>query len=190
MRIVAGRFKGRAITVPSGTSVRPTADRVRQAVFNVLEHGAPDVELAGARVVDLFAGSGALGLEALSRGAESAVFVETAAASRAAIRANIEAFGVGGVTKLLKRDATDLGPATPATSGCTLAFLDPPYGKGLAPLALAELGNHGWLADGAVAVIEEDASATIVLPESFEEIDSRTYGGTRVTFARWTATRA
>jgi 16S rRNA (guanine966-N2)-methyltransferase len=118
------------------------------------------------------------------------VFVETAAASRAAIRANIEAFGVGGVTKLLKRDATDLGPATPATSGCTLAFLDPPYGKGLAPLALAELGNHGWLADGAVAVIEEDASATSVLPESFEEIDSRTYGGTRVTFARWTATRA
>lgn len=190
MRIVAGRYKGRTIKVPSGNTVRPTADRVRQAIFNVLEHGAPAISIAGQRVVDLFAGSGALGLEALSRGAETAIFVETAAQSRASIRANIEAFGAGGITKILKRDATDLGPATPATSGCGLAFLDPPYGKDLVPAALSQLAEGDWLVSGATVVIEEDGAVDVALPTGFALIEQRTYGGTSVRFARFSAVGA
>src|SRR5215813_3342294 len=132
MRIVGGTFKGRAIAAPEGRATRPTSDRARESIFNVLAHAdwSPGVE--GRRVLDLFAGSGALGFEALSRGAAFALFVDTDAAARGAIRENIETLGLFGETRIHRRDATDLG-LKPAGVGAPfdLVFLDPPYGKGL-----------------------------------------------------------
>ncbi len=184
MRIVGGTLRGRALASPKHEGVRPTSDRVRESVFNILTHGISDFTLEGAKVLDLFAGTGALGLEALSRGGGTCLFVEEDADSRALIRRNIEAFGLTGVTRVFRRDATSLGPAG-KHAGFTLAFLDPPYGKGLAERALASAAGGGWLADGAVIVIEERSDAVIALPAGFEQIDRRTYGDTQVVFARW-----
>ncbi|MDX2259716.1 MAG: 16S rRNA (guanine(966)-N(2))-methyltransferase RsmD [Hyphomicrobiaceae bacterium] len=183
MRIVGGRLGGRTLTAPKGAATRPTSDRVRQALFNILEHGLDGPDLEGGSVIDLFAGSGALGLEALSRGARSAMLVDTDAAARGAMRANIEALGLEGVAKILRRDATKLGPClTPGAF--THAFLDPPYGRGLADLALVALRDGRWLADGAIVVIEEEAGATVSLPERFAAIERRAYGDTVLLFAR------
>jgi 16S rRNA (guanine966-N2)-methyltransferase len=184
MRIVAGQFRGRALATPEGAHTRPTSDRVREAVFNILEHGIADFTLAGVRVLDLFAGTGALGLEALSRGAAFCLFVEEDAAARGLVRRNIEALGVTGVTKVFRRDATDLGTAG-NRGGFGLAFLDPPYEQGLAQRALTSAAAGGWLAAGAVAVIEDDRRATISLPEGFSAIEHRTWGDTQVLFARF-----
>lgn len=183
MRIVGGRFRGREIASPSGAAVRPTSDRVRESVFNILTHGIPGFAIEGARVIDLFSGTGALGLEALSRGAAYCLFVEESPEARALIRTNIETLGLTGVTRIFRRDATDLGPAgnMPAYA---LAFLDPPYGKGLAEKALQALRDGNWLTPGAIAVIEERAGAGIALPAGFEELDRRTYGDTEVLFVR------
>jgi 16S rRNA (guanine966-N2)-methyltransferase len=186
MRIVAGRFRGRAIAAPKHEGVRPTSDRVRESLFNILEHGVQGFRLSGARVIDLFAGTGALGLEALSRGAAFCLFVEDRAEARALIRANIEALQLTGETRIFRRDATDLGDAG-TIAQFTLAFLDPPYGKGLATRALSSLGQGGWLALGAIAVVEERAGVQIDLPQGFQEIDRRTYGDTQVIFARFRA---
>jgi len=185
MRIVGGRFRGRPLAAPGDDRTRPTSDRVREAVFNVLLHGIPGFELQGAKVLDLFAGTGALGLEALSRGAAFCLFVEEEAEARALIRRNIEALGLTGVTKIFRRDATDLGPAG-RNDGFTLAFLDPPYGQGLAERAMASAAAGGWLADGAIAVIEEHKGKQIALPAGFVQLDRRAWGDTEVTFARWT----
>ncbi|HVX81554.1 MAG TPA: 16S rRNA (guanine(966)-N(2))-methyltransferase RsmD, partial [Devosiaceae bacterium] len=153
MRIVAGKFRGKALTSPEDASIRPTADRTREAVFNILA-SRPGVNLDGLRVLDLFAGTGALGLEALSRGAAHVIFVDTGAEARGLIRDHNEAFGAGGVTKLLRRDATSLGPA--GTMGpVDLVFLDPPYGKGLGEQALASLRDGGWLKPETLLVLEE-----------------------------------
>ena len=141
MRIVSGEFRGRTLHVPPGAATRPTSDRARQAVFNILEHAPWAGPLRDARVIDLFAGSGALGFEALSRGAAFCLFVEEAAEARGLIRRNIEAFGLTGVTKLWRRDATDLGPAG-NMAPYDVAFLDPPYGKGLGEKALAVVHRH------------------------------------------------
>jgi 16S rRNA (guanine966-N2)-methyltransferase len=184
MRIVGGTLRGRALASPKHEGVRPTSDRVRESVFNILTHGITGFTLEGAKVLDLFAGTGALGLEALSRGAATCLFVEEDAEARALIRRNIEAFGLTGVTRVFRRDATSLGPAG-KHAGFTLVFLDPPYGKGLAERALASAAGGGWLADGAVIVIEERSDAVIALPAGFEQIDRRTYGDTQVLFARW-----
>ena len=184
MRVVGGTLRGRPLVSPKHEGVRPTSDRVRESIFNILTHGIADFTLEGAKVLDLFAGTGALGLEALSRGAATCLFVEEDADSRALIRRNIEAFGLTGVTRVFRRDATSLGPAG-KHEGFTLAFLDPPYGKGLAERALASVAAGGWLADGAVIVIEERADAVIALPAGFEPVDRRTYGDTQVLFARW-----
>jgi len=184
MRIVAGRFRGRAIAAPKHEGLRPTSDRVRESVFNVLEHGIEDFAIAGARVVDLFAGTGALGLEALSRGAASCLFVEDSAAARALIRDNIEAMQLTGVARIFRRDATKLGTAG-TMEPFALAFLDPPYGKGLAELGLAALVEGGWLAENAIVVVEERAGTDIALPEMFSELDRRTYGDTQVLIARY-----
>jgi 16S rRNA (guanine966-N2)-methyltransferase len=184
MRIVAGRFRGRALAAPEDARTRPTSDRVREAVFNILEHGIAGFTLAGVRVLDLFAGTGALGLEALSRGAASCLFVEEDAAARGLIRRNIEALGLAGVTKVFRRDATDLGPAG-NRGGFGLVFLDPPYGQGLAQRALASAAAGGWLAPGAVAVIEDSRRATIALPRDFSAIEQRTWGDTQALFARF-----
>lgn len=182
MRIVSGKFRGRAIASPEHDGLRPTSDRVRESVFNILSHGIEDFRIDGIRVIDLFAGTGALGLEALSRGASYCLFVEDGAESRGLIRQNVEAFGLTGNTRLFRRDATDLGPAAPMQP-FTLAFLDPPYGKGLGERALTSLRNGKWLNSGAVVVWEERASSDLPWPVGFTEIDRRTWGDTQVAFA-------
>lgn len=183
MRIVAGRFRGRPLAAPRDYGTRPTSDRVRESIFNILEHGIAGFTLTGIRVLDLFAGTGALGLEALSRGAAFCLFVEQEAAARGLIRRNIEELGVGGITKLFRRDAADLGPPG-NRGGFGLVFLDPPYGKGLAERALASAARGGWLADGAVAVIEDSRRASPVPPNGFAVLQQRTWGDTSVLFAR------
>jgi 16S rRNA (guanine966-N2)-methyltransferase len=183
MRIVAGRFKGARIEAPKGTATRPTADRVRQALFNVLEHGRSRLDFEGARVLDLFAGSGALGLEALSRGARFCLFVEERAEARAAIRRNVEALALTGITKIFRRDATRLGEAG-NVAPFDLIFLDPPYGRGLGEQALAAAVGGGWCAADAIAVLEERADAAIALPPPFLELDARSYGHTAIHIAR------
>jgi 16S rRNA (guanine966-N2)-methyltransferase len=157
---------------------------VRESLFNILEHGVGDFALEGARVIDLFAGTGALGFEALSRGAAFCLFVEESAEARALIRDTIETLQLTGATRIFRRDATDLGPAgTMAPFG--LAFLDPPYGKGLGERALASLAQGKWLVPGALAVLEERANADIALPPGFTGIDRRTWGDTQVLIARY-----
>jgi 16S rRNA (guanine966-N2)-methyltransferase len=188
MRIVGGRFRGRALTAPGDDRTRPTSDRVRESVFNILAHGIDGFAIEGARVLDLFAGTGALGVEALSRGAAYCLFVEEDAEARGTIRHNVEAFGLTGVTKIFRRDATTLGPVE-NRGKFDLAFLDPPYGKELAERALASAAAGAWLAHGAVAVIEERKGTAITLPAGFDALDQRTWSDTQVTFARFSASR-
>jgi 16S rRNA (guanine966-N2)-methyltransferase len=184
MRIVGGKFRGRPLAAPTHEGTRPTSDRVREAVFNILLHGIPEFSLPGIKVLDLFAGTGALGLEALSRGAAFCLFVEEDADARAVIRRNVEAFGLTGVTKIIRRDATDLGPAG-SRGDAGLVFLDPPYAQGLAERALSSAASGGWLTPGAVAVIEERKGVSLTLPGNFALLDRRTWGDTEVTFARF-----
>jgi 16S rRNA (guanine966-N2)-methyltransferase len=183
MRIVGGKFKGRALKTPSSSIVRPTSDRLRETIFNILAHAYDDA-CEGARVIDLFAGTGALGIEALSRGATSALFVDDSNEGRALLRGNVETLGLGGVTRIMRRDATKLGPMPPQEQ-MTLAFLDPPYGKDLAPRALISLRDGGWLSEGALCVIEEEADAQIDLPDGFTLLDRRENGDTQVMFAQF-----
>jgi 16S rRNA (guanine966-N2)-methyltransferase len=184
MRIVGGQFRGRPLAAPAHEGTRPTSDRAREAVFNIIIHAIPGFELAGARVLDLFAGTGALGLEALSRGAAFCLFVEQEAEARALIRRNVEALGLTGVTKIFRRDAADLGPAG-RNDGFALAFLDPPYGHGLAERALASAADGKWLAPGAIAVVEERKGTAIALPAGFCALDQRAWGDTQALFARF-----
>lgn len=182
MRIVGGRLKGRALVTPDGRGTRPTSDRARESVFNILEHAPWAPGLEGRRAIDLFAGSGALGLEAISRGAAFCLFVETDAAARGAIRQNIEALGLFGETRLHRRDATDLGmkPAGLAEP-FDLAFLDPPYHSGLGQRALALLGRGGWISQDALVVFECAADETPETP-GFVARDTRTWGAAKVLF--------
>lgn len=182
MRIVGGRFRGRTLTAPKSSVTRPTSDKVRESLFNVLIHNAHCPGLEGARVIDLFAGTGALGLEAISRGATYALFVEDNASARAVIRQNIEDLGLQGVTRLFRRDATRLGPAG-ARDRYRLAFLDPPYGRGLGDQAVMQLVGGGWLEEGAVIVLEEQADAAIAWPDAVVPFETKTYGDTAVHFA-------
>jgi 16S rRNA (guanine966-N2)-methyltransferase len=183
MRITSGRFGGRAIAAPADLRVRPTSDKVRQAIFNILEHrdfGFP-FRLEGARVIDLFAGTGAMGLEALSRGAKYCLFVDDSAESRALIRANVESFGLTGATKIWRRDAGALG-ALDTLSPFDLAFLDPPYRKGLLRPALESLRDGGWLAKPALVVAEAAENENVPSTDGYESFDERVYGETRVAF--------
>ncbi len=182
MRIVGGRFRGRALKGPASRAIRPTSDRLRESIFNILAHGYDDA-VENARVIDLFGGTGALGLEAISRGARFALFVDEGSEARALLRENVEALGLGGVTRIFRRDATKLGDA-PAGEKFDLAFLDPPYGKGLAPRALHALADGGWLSEGALCVIEEAAEEELALPAGLERLDRRAYGETQIVFAR------
>jgi 16S rRNA (guanine966-N2)-methyltransferase len=188
LRIVSGSFRGKALVTPPGEATRPTSDRARQAIFNILEHAAWSPGVRDQRVIDLFAGSGALGFEALSRGAAFCLFVETDAAARGAIRDNAEALSgaLFGVTRVHRRDATDLG-ARPAADGPAfdLAFLDPPYAKGLGEVALERLASGGWLAPGAVAVFERGVGEGALEVPGFEVLDARDYGAARVHFLRF-----
>jgi 16S rRNA (guanine966-N2)-methyltransferase len=184
MRIVAGKFRGKQLNSPGDDSIRPTADRVRESVFNILASRlGPSFD--GLRVLDLFAGTGALGLEALSRGAATVIFVDTGAEARGIIRDHIEAFGAGGVAKLLRRDATNLGPA--GTMGpVDLVFLDPPYGKGLGEQALVALQEGGWLKPETLLVLEESTDMAVNLPEGFTLDDRRDYGAAAIHLIRLT----
>ncbi len=183
MRIVGGSHKGTRLAAPSSQRVRPTSDRTREAIFNILAHGIDGFDIEGVRVLDLFAGTGALGLEALSRGARFCLFVDDHTESRGLIRRNVEALEATGVTKIFRRDATKLGEAG-RFGQFGLVFADPPYGKGFGERALASARSGGWLADDAIMVFEEAADAEIELPDGFAEIDRRSYGDTQVLFAR------
>ncbi len=182
MRIVGGRLKGRILKGPSSDAIRPTSDRLRETLFNILAHAYGD-PVAGARVIDLFSGTGALAFEALSRGAIFAQLVDDSDSARAIIRANTDTLGLGGVTKLFRRDARKLGAAPPGAS-FSLAFLDPPYGMGLAAPALASLAAGGWLSQGALVVVEELAGTEIALPAGFTLIETRRYDDTQLLFVR------
>ena len=184
MRIVGGRLRGRALLAPKSQAIRPTADRLRESLFNILTHAYGD-PAEGARVLDLFAGTGALGLEALSRGAAFVLFVDDGAEARALLRGNVEALGAGGTSKVYRRDATKLGPAHPMQP-FAVAFLDPPYGKRLAEQALTSARDGGWLAPDALIVVEEAAGAMFAAPDGFTEIERRDYGDTQLIFLKLT----
>jgi 16S rRNA (guanine966-N2)-methyltransferase len=176
MRVVGGRLRSREIAAPKSSAIRPTADRLRESLFNILIHGYGD-PVTGARVLDLFAGTGALGIEALSRGADYVLFVDDGAEARALLRENTQALGLAGVTRIFRRDATKLGPAHPVEP-FTLAFLDPPYGKGLAEQALASARDGNWLVPGAIVVVEEAKDAAFKTPDGYTELDRRAYDDT------------
>jgi len=183
VRIVGGKLRSRPIAGPKSQAVRPTSDRSREALFNILMHAYGD-PVAGARVLDLFAGTGALGIEAISRGAAYALFVDDGVEARALLRDNVETLGLGGVTRIFRRDATNLGPAHPLDP-FDLAFLDPPYGKGLAEKALASAREGGWLKPQAVIVAEEATDAGFAAPNGFEELERRAYNDTEFVFLRF-----
>lgn len=176
MRIVAGKFKSKAIAAPQSNQIRPTSDRVRESLFNILANYFGPV-MSDCRVLDLFAGTGALGLEALSRGAEHVTFVDTGVEARALLRENIQNFGVAGQSRMLRRDATDLGQIQRILP-CNLVFLDPPYAKGLGDKALAVAHKGGWIAPEAIIAWEEQKGVEISAPEGFDSLDERTYGDT------------
>jgi 16S rRNA (guanine966-N2)-methyltransferase len=182
MRVVGGRLRSRPLAGPKSGAIRPTADRLRESLFNILMHGYGD-PVTGTRVLDLFAGTGALGIEAISRGAAYALFVDDAAEARALLRENVETLGLGGVTRIFRRDATKLGPAHPVEP-FSLAFLDPPYGKGLAEKALASAREGGWLVAQALTIVEEAADAGFTAPDGFSEIERRKYDDTQFVFLR------
>jgi 16S rRNA (guanine966-N2)-methyltransferase len=183
MRIIAGTLRGRRLAPPAGTSTRPTSDRVREAIFNVLAHSLASGRLEGARVLDLFAGTGALGFEAMSRGARYCLFVEDDAKARALIRHNGEQLGLLGQIKIWRRDATALGSCAPQP-GFDVVFADPPYGRAMGEKAAAELVRGGWLNPGAVVVIEEAESSVLPDLTGLELLDVRGYGDTKVHFYR------
>jgi 16S rRNA (guanine966-N2)-methyltransferase len=190
MRITGGNLRGRNLVAPMDASVRPTSDKVRQAIFNILAHNDFGIgfTLDGARVCDLFAGTGALGIEALSHGAAFALLVDDSADSRALIRTNVEALQLTGATKIWRRDATDLGPMAAGSGGpFELAFLDPPYRKDLVAPALAALRSGGWLTENALIIAETGEDETVSAPDGFEKLDERVYGDTRLTFFRTVA---
>jgi 16S rRNA (guanine966-N2)-methyltransferase len=182
MRVVGGRLRSRPLAGPTSDAIRPTADRLRESLFNILVHAYGD-PVAGARVLDLFAGTGALGIEAVSRGAAFALFVDDGAQARALLRRNTESLGLGGATRIFRRDATRLGPAHPiAPFG--LVFLDPPYGKGLAEKALVSARDGGWLTPDALIVVEEAVESKFAAPDGFEELERRGYDDTEFVILR------
>ena len=185
MRIIGGNFSGRRIIAPKGVTARPTADRTRESLFNILA-SRNDFDFEDARVIDLFAGSGALGLEAMSRGGAWCLFVETDARARAAIRNNVEALGLFGVTRIHRRSAAALG-TRPASAGeaFTLAFLDPPYHKNLAGPALETLRHGGWLAPEALIVVEQGRDEAPIIAHGFIEDERRLYGAAQIAIYRF-----
>ena len=182
MRVVGGTLGGRALAAPKSAAIRPTADRLRESLFNILLHAYGDA-VRGARVLDLFAGTGALGIEAASRGADFVLFVDDRAEARALLRENVAALGLGGATRIFRRDATKLGAVQPLAP-FSLGFLDPPYGQGLAAAALASARAGGWFAPDALIVVEEAAKAQFAPPEGFTELERRRYDDTEFIFLR------
>jgi len=176
MRVVGGSLRGRMLAAPKTQAIRPTADRLRESLFNILIHAYGD-PITGARVLDLFAGTGAFGIEALSRGAAFALFVDDGAEARALLRENVATLGLGGVSRIFRRDATKLGPAHPVEP-FSLAFLDPPYRQGLAEKALTSALAGGWLKPDALIVVEEAKKSAFAAPVGFTELERRGYDDT------------
>jgi len=191
MRIVAGKHRGRSIAAPKGLDVRPTSDRAREALFNILEHGHFTANgtslLIGAHVLDIFAGSGALSLEALSRGAAHVTFIENSATARAALRANARKLGELARVTVVQADATKLPVAG---EPCELVLMDPPYRSGLAARALSALAERGWLAKGAICVAEISAAEPFEAPAEFTPLDDRRYGKAKIVFLRYGSPKA
>ena len=185
MRIVGGEYRGRPLAAPKSGAIRPTTDRTRESLFNILSHSYAE-SLNATRVLDLFSGTGALGVEALSRGARYCLFVEESAEGRGLLRENVEALSLQGKTRIFRRDATDLGPAGPIEP-FDLVFADPPYGRGLGERALECAAENGWLASGALIVLEEAATANVSLPGHFSLLESRPYGESLIRIFRWKA---
>jgi 16S rRNA (guanine966-N2)-methyltransferase len=184
MRVIGGRLRGRNIAGPATQAIRPTQDRLRESLFNILTH-AYENPMLDARVLDLFAGTGALGIEAVSRGAKFTLFVDNGSEARALLRDNVESLGLGGVTKVYRRDASDPGPAHPVEP-FALVFIDPPYRMKLAEKSLAALRDGGWLVPQALVVVEEAKDAGFTAPEGYEELERRAYDETEFTFLRYT----
>jgi 16S rRNA (guanine966-N2)-methyltransferase len=182
VRIVGGEFRGRSIAGPSGKGIRPTSDRLRQTIFDILAHayGNP---VAGARILDLFAGTGAFGLEAMSRGASFVLFVEEGVEARGLIRRNVESLGLTGRSRVYRRDATQLGPIG-GLAPFDIVFADPPYRRGMGEQALASAAAGGWLAPGAVVVLEEAANVGVAPPPGLAVQETRTVGDSQVVFLR------
>jgi 16S rRNA (guanine966-N2)-methyltransferase len=187
MRVVGGRFRGRPLAGPKSNAIRPTADRLREALFNILVHAYGD-PVAGARVIDLFAGTGALGIEAASRGAAFVLFVDDGAEARALMRENTAALGLGGASRIFRRDATKLGAAHP-NEPFSLAFLDPPYGQNFAAAALASARDGGWFSPDALVVVEEATKSRFAAPQDFTELERRAYDETEFVFLRLTSSK-
>lgn len=183
MRIISGTYKGRLLSSPVSMNIRPTSDRVRESIFNILSHTA-DFEIAGSRVLDLFAGTGSLGIEALSRGASFAFFIESSGEGRALLRSNIESLNLGGCVKLSKRDATRLGSLNRGAS-YNLVFADPPYGHGLGERSLIECSQQGWLSPNAMIVLEERSDVIVNLPSSFIFVKHHKFSDTTIFFYRY-----
>lgn len=182
MRIIAGKHRGRRLAPLSGPAIRPSSDRLRQSLFNILEHGKHDVQLNGARVVDVFAGTGALGLEALSRGAERAIFIENEPMALNVLRQNLALCGEDERAEIISVDATK---PPPTQSACNFVFLDPPYYNGLAAPALAALAGKGWFKHRAACSVELARDEVFVPPPGFTKIGERTYGLARLIILRW-----
>ncbi len=183
MRIVGGEFRGRALAAPNSQAIRPTTDRTRESLFNILSHAYPEV-LDGTRVLDLFAGTGAVGIEALSRGCRQALFIENSVEGRGLLWENIDAFGLHGRARILRRDATLLG-SIGNIDPFQLLFADPPYGKGLGEKAMAAAHAGGWLAPGALAILEERADVAVAPDAVFQFLEERTFGDTKMYFYRY-----
>jgi 16S rRNA (guanine966-N2)-methyltransferase len=182
MRVVGGGLRGRSLAAPKTQAIRPTADRLREALFNILLH-AYDDPITGARVLDLFAGTGALGIEAASRGAAFVLFIDDSAEARALLRENVAALGLGGLSRIFRRDATKLGPVHPLAP-FSVVFADPPYGQGLATKALTSARAGGWFTADALIVVEEAAKSRFAAPEGFNELERRRYDDTELVFLR------
>jgi 16S rRNA (guanine966-N2)-methyltransferase len=183
VRIVGGEFRGRTLATPKSNAIRPTIDRTRESLFNIIGHVYPEA-IEDARVIDLFAGTGAVGLEALSRGCRSALFVENSVEGRGLLWENIEQFGLHGRARILRRDATKLG-GVGTIEPFHFLFADPPYGEGLGEAALAAAHEGGWLLPGALVVVEERADVTLSVDPVFVSLEQRLFGDTRIHFFRY-----
>ena len=183
MRIVGGEFRGRSLATPKTSAIRPTADRTRESLFNILAHAYPEA-VDGARMMDVFAGTGAVGLEAASRGCRHVLFVESSVEGRALLWENIDALGLHGRTRILRRDAADLGPVG-KLEPFDFLFADPPYGKGLGEKAFAAAADGGWLVPEALAVLEERADVAVAVPAAFVFLEERTFGDSKMHFFRY-----
>ena len=183
MRIVGGEFRGRNLATPKTNAIRPTVDRTRESLFNIIGHVYPDA-IEATRVMDLFAGTGAVGLEALSRGCRSALFVENGVEGRGLLWENIDSLGLHGRARILRRDATKLGPVG-TMEPCHFLFADPPYGQGLGEAAILSAHEGGWVMPGALVVLEERADVEPAVDPVFQPLEQRIFGDTRVHFLRY-----